>query len=91
MNTTPTLQTPASPVWTLGRGQTLQLPATRVARWLRLREGRLWVTADGRSDGPMPEDWWLEPGECLRLPAGTSALAEGWAPTSFELLEEARA
>lgn len=90
MNTT-TLHRDPSPLWQLGRGQTLQLQATPIARWLRLREGKLWVTADGRSDGPTPEDWWLSAGECLRLPAGTSALAEGWAPASFELLEEPQA
>jgi len=81
----------SSPLWRLSRGQTVQLPATRAARWLRLREGQLWITADGRADAPPPEDWWLSPGECLRLPAGTAVLAEGWAATSFELLEEPRA
>ncbi|WP_428420331.1 DUF2917 domain-containing protein [Methylibium sp.] len=78
----------AMPLWQLGSGQTLRLPATRSARWLRLREGRLWVTAEGRVGAPPPEDWWLAPGQSLRLPAGTEVLAEGWSAASFEVLEE---
>ena len=81
----------AGPLWRLARGQTLQLPATRAARWLRLREGQLWITAEGRANAPPPEDLWLAPGECLRLPPGTAVLAEGWPVASFELLEEAHA
>lgn len=77
----------ATPLWQLVAGQALRLPASRGARWLRLREGRLWVTAEGRVDAP-PEDWWLVPGESLRLPAGTEVLAEGWSVASFEVLEE---
>jgi hypothetical protein len=76
------------PVWGLVRGQTLRLQAARNTRWLRLREGRLWVTAEGRLGGQIPEDWWLAAGQSLRLPAGTEVLAEGWSVASFEVLEE---
>ncbi|WP_158304627.1 DUF2917 domain-containing protein [Methylibium petroleiphilum] len=76
------------PVWRLVRGQTLRLQAARNTRWLRLREGRLWVTAEGRLGGQIPEDWWLAAGQSLRLPAGTEVLAEGWSVASFEVLEE---
>ncbi|MBN9204467.1 DUF2917 domain-containing protein [Methylibium petroleiphilum] len=76
------------PVWRLVRGQTLRLQAARNTRWLRLREGRLWVTAQGRLGGQIPEDWWLAAGQSLRLPAGTEVLAEGWSVASFEVLEE---
>lgn len=76
------------PVWRLVRGQTLRLQAARNTRWLRLREGRLWVTAEGRLGGQVPEDWWLAAGQSLRLPAGTEVLAEGWSVASFEVLEE---
>lgn len=75
-------------VWRLVRGQTLRLQAARNTRWLRLREGRLWVTAEGRLGGQIPEDWWLAAGQSLRLPAGTEVLAEGWSVASFEVLEE---
>ena len=76
------------PVWRLVRGQTLRLQAARNTRWLRLREGRLWVTAEGRLGGQIPEDWWRAAGQSLRLPAGTEVLAEGWSVASFEVLEE---
>ncbi|WP_430418295.1 DUF2917 domain-containing protein [Methylibium petroleiphilum] len=76
------------PVWRLVRGQTLRLQAARNTRWLRLREGRLWVTAEGRLGGQVPEDWWLAAGQSLRLPAGTEVLAEGWSVATFEVLEE---
>lgn len=75
-------------LWELGRGQTLRLQATRTARWLRLRDGRLWLTAEGRVGAPPPEDWWLSAGESLRLPPGTEVLAEGWSSARFEVLEE---
>lgn len=75
-------------LWRVARGQALSLPAVRCARLLRLREGQLWVTADGHADAPPPDDWWLTPGESLRVPAGTRLLASGWPAASFELLEE---
>lgn len=91
MNTNLPASCDATPMWRLAPGQTVQLAPARGARWLRLREGQLWVTADGRPDAPPPEDWWLAPGDSLRLPAGTAVLAEGWPAASFELLEEPQA
>lgn len=85
----PLRDTAATPMWRLARGHTLHLPAVRAARWLRLREGRLWITADGRFGGPPPEDWWLAAGQSLRLPPSTALLAEACTSASFELLEEA--
>jgi hypothetical protein len=76
------------PLWRLSASQALHLDAAEGARWLRLYEGELWVTADGRLDAPPPEDWWLRAGELLRLPPGTSVLAQAWPAASFELLEE---
>lgn len=80
-----------APLWRVMAGRPQRLPAARTARWLRLHEGELWVTADGRRDAPPPEDWWLSPGQSLRLPPGTPVLIEGWPTASFELLEEPRA
>lgn len=77
------------PLWQTAPGQALKLPAVPSARWLRVREGELWVTADGRRGAPPPEDWWLVAGDCLRLPGGTAVLLEGWPVARFELLEEA--
>jgi hypothetical protein len=78
-------------LWQVAQGQALTLPAARTARWLRLREGRLWVTANGSPDAPPPEDVWLTAGDSLRLPPGAAVLAEGWPAASFEVLEEPRA
>ena len=88
MSTTAMDFSAAAPLWHVSQGQAVTLAPTRSARWLRLREGRLWVTADGRADAPPPEDWWLSAGESLRLPPGTPVLAEGWPAASFEVLEE---
>lgn len=78
----------ASPLWQLAPKQPRRLAAARAARWLRLREGEAWITADGRRGAPAPEDWWLVAGQTLRLPAGMSVVVEGWPGASFELLEE---
>jgi hypothetical protein len=79
---------PRDPLWRLAGGQALRLAAQPTARWLRVREGQLWVTADGQPDGPPPQDWWVQPGDSLRVPPGTPVLAEAWKGTSFELLQE---
>jgi hypothetical protein len=91
MNRTTTLMSQASPpdpLWRLAGGQALRLSAQPTARWLRVREGQLWVTADGRPGGPSPQDWWVQPGDSLRVPPGTPVLAEAWKGASFELLQE---
>ena len=64
------------------------------ARWLRLRSGRLWVTADRHPSGSntdMLDDCWLRAGDTLRLEAGETAVAEAWPTASFEVLEAAPA
>lgn len=80
--------TPEQALWHIARGEALRLPAAAAPRLLRLRDGQLWVTADGRADAPPPEDWWLAPGESLHVPPGMPLLASGWPVASFELLEE---
>lgn len=79
----------AGPLWQVAAGRPRRLAAVRTARWLRLHEGELWITADGRRNAPPPEDWWLSAGQSLRLPPRTAVLVEGWPTASFELLEEA--
>jgi hypothetical protein len=74
-------------LWHVPRGKALALPQAPMPRWIRLVEGRLWLTEEGRSDA-VPEDRWLSPGDSLRLAPGTQVLAEGWPSASFELLEE---
>lgn len=77
-------------IWHLPRGKALSLPRAGTARWIRLVEGRLWLTEEGRPDA-LPEDRWLAAGDSLRVAPGTQVLAEGWPAASFELLEEPRA
>ncbi|HEU4457882.1 MAG TPA: DUF2917 domain-containing protein [Methylibium sp.] len=69
--------------WFLPQGRALTLPGVSLPRRLRLVEGRLWLTEEGRR-----EDHWLEAGDSLRLEPGRSVLAEGWPTASFEVLEE---
>lgn len=80
------------PVWRLSSGEAMRLPREDKARWLRLRSGRLWVTADRHpsdANTDVLDDCWLRAGETLRLEAGESAVAEGWPTASFEVLEAA--
>jgi Protein of unknown function (DUF2917) len=74
-------------LWHLPRGKALALPEAPMPRWIRLVEGRLWLTEAGAPDA-LPEDRWLTPGDSLRLAPGARVLAEGWPAASFELLEE---
>jgi hypothetical protein len=78
----------SDPLWRLAAGCLQRLPAVRAARWVRVHEGALWLTADGRPGAPPPQDWWLLPGQSLRLPARTPVLLEGWPTASFEVLED---
>lgn len=75
------------PIWSVPTGQVLRLPASTRARWVRLREGRLWLTADSRDPAAPASDWWLRPGESLHLAPGVSVLVEGWPSARFEMLE----
>lgn len=80
------------PVWRLSSGEAMRLPRESRARWLRLRSGRLWVTADRHPNGgnsDLLDDCWLGAGDTLRLEAGESAVAEAWPSASFEVLEAA--
>ena len=67
----------------------MRLPASPSTRWLRLRDGAMWITADGRDDPEalLPEDWWLRPGETLRVPAGSRNAEEPFADARAQLRE----
>ena len=73
--------------WHLARGQTLHREAPQ-ARLLRVREGRLWVTRDGRLDAPAI-DWVLGRGDELLLRRGEGVVLEAFADSAFEWLEPA--
>lgn len=72
-------------LWRLDGGQALQLTIGPGVRRLRVREGKLWLTADGAEQAPA-EDIWLAPGEDVVLAAGSHVVAEGWPRASFELI-----
>lgn len=78
-------QRPGDPLWRLPRGHAMRLHVDRGERWLRVRAGRVWLTAQGRPGRPA-EDLWLGPGDQVRLPRGASWVAEGWPDASFELV-----
>jgi len=84
-----TLAAAGGALWHLPRGKALALPRAPMPRWIRLVEGRLWLTEAGGA-GAAAEDRWLAPGDSVRLAAGAQVLAEGWPAASFELLEEPR-
>lgn len=72
-------------LWRVDGGQALQLNIGPGVRHLRVREGRLWLTADGAEQAPA-EDIWLTPGEDVVLAEGSHVVAEGWPRASFELI-----
>ena len=83
------LQQSGQASWRLAPGQSSTLKAAGDTRWLRVCEGKLWVTTAGRLGVEIPDDAWLQPGEVLELPAGVSAVLEGWPQASFQVLEAA--
>jgi hypothetical protein len=78
-------QQSATAAWTLAPGQVRQLTTGPGERWLRVVEGRAWLTLPGSLDEPA-EDLWLESGEGVVLPEGSELLIEGWPSARFQLL-----
>lgn len=77
------------PAWALPEGRALRLEAEPRPRWLRVTEGRLWLTHSARRLQELPLDCWLEAGDSVELPAGQDAVLEAWPSARFELLEAA--
>lgn len=71
--------------WTVAPGEARPLEIGPGARFLRVTEGRLWLTVPGRADEPA-EDVWLERGEGITLPSGTRAVLEAWPQAEFQLM-----
>lgn len=74
--------------WRVAPGQAMRLPPVRRARWLRVLDGELWLTFDGRPGEP-PDDCWLGAGTLTPLPAGREVVLEGHPAAAFQLLEPA--
>lgn len=73
--------------WLLEPARATRVPAARHPRWLRVAEGRAWLTRTGA--GVPGGDVWLEQGQRHRLPAGSEWVVEGWPRARLELLEAA--
>jgi hypothetical protein len=87
--TTPSLmmnpQQSASDAWSLAPGEVRSLTTGPGERWLRVSEGRVWLTLPGSVDEPA-DDVWLETGETVALPEGSRLVLEGWPSARFQLL-----
>jgi len=75
--------------WALSEGSALRLAAEPRGRWLRVTQGRLWLTHSAQRPEELPLDCWLEAGDSVELPAGQDAVLEAWPSARFELLEAA--
>jgi hypothetical protein len=73
----------------LERRQAVTLLAEAAPRWLRVDNGRVWITA--REGGPDSEDIWLEGGQTLALPAGSAWVLEASPQAQLSLLQAAPA
>ena len=85
---TNTQQSAMPATWHVGRGQALRLPIVGRARWLRVVDGEVWLTASGTPDDP-PGDCWLRRDGLALLPAHRAVVLEGHPHASFQLLEPA--
>jgi hypothetical protein len=82
--------TPAPWLWPLPAGRAAVLPRAATPRWLRVAEGRVWLTAmsPASAEAP-PADIWLAAGEAHALPPGTAWVLEGWPQASVAVLQAA--
>ena len=85
-------QSAASP-WLaqLAADDVLTLTAVPARRWLRVERGCLWVTAASGAPGPVPReaDIWLNEGDSLVLPPGSSWLLQAWPGADLMLVQQA--
>lgn len=71
--------------WRLSQGEALKLPIGPGPRELKVLEGRVWLTRDGRLNRPAL-DVWLEAGDSLAVPSGAELVLEAWPQARFQLL-----
>lgn len=62
--------------WALSEGRAIRIAAQGAVRWLRVLEGRVWLTHTARQWKDVPLDCWLLAGDCMALPAGQDAVLE---------------
>ena len=83
MNKSQQSATPVAFAHDLLRGTAITLPATSLARRLRVTEGRLWLTLTSPVSS---SDEWLQRNDEFDLSAGESAVLEAWPCARFEVL-----
>ncbi len=72
--------------WRFADDEVRILTAERADRWLQVKGGSLWLTQTLREGSA--EDHWLEQGEQLWLPAGSTWVAQGFDGAQVVLLQE---
>jgi Protein of unknown function (DUF2917) len=92
---TPTPTPTPSPkpwAWRLLPHQARSLPGATCKRWLLVNRGTVWITQAQHTRGAAPpEDIWLQAGDSLALPAGSSWVVEAGAEAELSLAEPAPA
>lgn len=87
MNTLPmnSLHQTAAPwVWQLAESQAATLVPQAEPRWLHVEDGCVWVTA--QNAGPHAPDLWLNAGDSLELPAGSTWVLQAWPQAQMSVL-----
>ncbi len=83
-------QNPTPWLWPLPAGRAAVLPRAAMPRWLRVQEGRVWLTAmSPAAADESPADIWLTAGEAHALPPGSAWVLEGWPQASVAVLQAA--
>jgi hypothetical protein len=77
-------------LWALPPRTATRISAGPQARWLRVVEGRVWLTQSGVGEYNAQDrggDLWLAAGQRHCLPPGAEWVAEGWPQARIEVLE----
>lgn len=77
-------QTTAPWVWQLAESQAATLVPQAEPRWLHVEDGCVWVTA--QNAGPHAPDLWLNAGDSLELPAGSTWVLQAWPQAQMSVL-----
>lgn len=87
----PALSAPAPWICTARTHDATTLGAASLPRWVRVHTGRAWLTRrvrPGDVHAAVPEDVWLDAGQSLALPPGTTWVLETWPGTRLSVVED---
>ncbi len=73
-------------LWRFADDEVRPIKAERADRWVQVKGGSLWLTQTLREGSA--EDHWLQRGEQLGLPAGSTWVAQGFDGAQVVLLQE---